>query len=152
MSQCGFCGSAREAGGVCCADQARNQGRLHAACNHPPPDMPEEWLAAYDEGQAQALAEIEAAHGLPTDRLALMADRLLAAANLVNDALALADAGPTRDALRALYASVANAPMRLGLASIVDDDGSAGWAIVSPPDPDSTEADAPRGRKGAARG
>lgn len=56
--KCGACGRERETGSVCCVFQAKNQGRLHATCDHPPPaDMPPEYLAAYVEGQHEALEE-----------------------------------------------------------------------------------------------
>lgn len=57
--------------------------------------------------------------------------RLLQAANMINEALALCDAGSKRDHLRDLYLRVANAPMDMWLAEVVDDDQEPGWAIVA---------------------
>ena len=35
--RCGYCKAYRETGKVCCLEQAANQGRLHADCDHDPP-------------------------------------------------------------------------------------------------------------------
>ena len=60
MTLCGHCGTPRENGDVCCEQQARNQGRIHATCSHEPPPMPPEWLPAWNAGQDEAIAEMEA--------------------------------------------------------------------------------------------
>lgn len=60
MTRCGYCGRPREVGDVCCVEQARNQGRLHATCNHPAPPMPAEWRREYDR--------VEDHRGRPVER------------------------------------------------------------------------------------
>lgn len=57
-----------------------------------------------------------------------MTSRLLEAANRINEALALAGSGPAHDELKRLYLEVVNAPMRLGLAAIEEDE--QGWVIA----------------------
>jgi len=58
--RCGNCGSLRAEGEVCCAAQAANQGRLHATCNHPAPDMPADWLAIYLSAAEEEIESLSA--------------------------------------------------------------------------------------------
>lgn len=65
-----------------------------------------------------------------------MTAALIGAANLINEALALASSGPERAELQRLYLAVVNAPMELGLAVIEDGDG---WCIAPTGEPVITE-------------
>lgn len=59
MTTCGACKAYRESGDVCCSTAAYNQGWQHATCNHEAPPMPQEWLAEYERGSADAVAAME---------------------------------------------------------------------------------------------
>jgi len=54
-SNCGSCGMQREDGDVCCEAQARNQGQLHATCNHDRPPMRPEWVPIYDAAAKETI-------------------------------------------------------------------------------------------------
>jgi hypothetical protein len=55
---CGHCGKTREPGDVCCIAQAKNQGRIHAMCNHEPPPMAEDLLIVYRQAAESELDRI----------------------------------------------------------------------------------------------
>lgn len=67
--RCGSCGVEGENGDVCCLEQAKNQGRIHATCNHPgPAGMSPELEAAYEEGVGEGIDRWNRVIAYPGDR------------------------------------------------------------------------------------